>query len=427
MDSHLGRRFTMVWTASTVSALGDGVTAVAVPLLVASLSESPLVVSGAFFAGMLPWLLFSLVSGGLVDRLDRRLVMVVVDWVRAVVIGGLAVAIALDAHSIPLLYAATFLIGTGETLFRAASMSLLPAVVPADLLERANSRLGAARTVVRDMLAGPLGGLLFALAAAAPFLLDAATFAVGAVLLMLLPGAFRVRAAAAPPGAGRSTLRTEIAAGLRWLLSHRLLRTFGVLIGLLNLTLTAAMSILVLVAKQRYGLGSVGYGALFSALAVGALLGSLTGERLIRRFTASLTLRVGLLIETAFHLTLALADDAVTAGVAFAVFGVHAALWTIVTTSLLQRLTPAPMMGRVNSTYLFLAAGGNSFGALLGGVVGARFGLTAPYWVGFVVAAVVTAATWRVFDRATIAAAYAPRSGAADDSPIGTATSGQST
>jgi predicted MFS family arabinose efflux permease len=93
-------------------------------------------------------------------------------------------------------------------------------------------------------------------------------------------------------------------------------------------------------------------------------------------------------------------------GAAFAVFGVHGALWTIVNASIQQRLTPPAMLGRVSSAYFFLAAGGNSLGALLGGVVASRFGLTAPYWIGFVVAAGVTAVTWRVFDRETIAAAY---------------------
>jgi predicted MFS family arabinose efflux permease len=243
-----------------------------------------------------------------------------------------------------------------------------------------------------------------------PFVVDALTFVASALLIMLLSGSYR--AAPEPPAAGaggpvRRSLVGEIREGLRWLLAQRLLRTFGLLIGLLNVTLTAAISILVLVATQRLGLTSVGFGALFTALAVGALGGSLAGEWLIRRFTAMITLRVGLIIETAFHLTLALSTDALVVGAAFAVFGVHAALWTIVTGSLLQRLTPASMMGRVNSTYMFLAAGGNAIGAALGGAVASRFGLAAPYWIGFVVAAAVTAVTWREFTRARIAAAYA--------------------
>ncbi len=179
------------------------------------------------------------------------------------------------------------------------------------------------------------------------------------------------------------------------------------LIGLLNLTLTAATAVLVLLVKERLGLGSVGYGTLFACEAVGAVLGSVIGDRLIRRVTATWTIRIGLLVEAGLHLTLATSRTAWLVGFALFAFGVHAALWTIVGSSLRQRLTPPEMMGRVASTTLFIAAGGNCLGALLGGVVAARFGITAPYWVGFVVALLVAAVTWRVFDRATVAQAYA--------------------
>jgi MFS family permease len=421
-SSRLGRPFTLLWTASTVSALGDGVLAVAAPLWLAARSDSPLVISGAMIAQMLPWLLFSLLSGGLVDRLDRRRVMVLVDLLRAAALTGLGLLIGLGHAGPALLYAVLFLVGIGETLFRAASQSVLPAVVRPGQLERANGRLNGARTVAHDMIAGPLGGFLFVVAAAVPFLLDAGSFLVGTVLLGLLPGTFRATRgrpaeldtsdrpgpelpAAAEPGA-RTSLRAEIAVGVRFLFGHRLLRTLAVLIGLLNITLVAATSILVLVAKQRLGLGSVGYGLLFTAMSVGGLLGALVGDRLVRRFTASVTLRVGLLIETGFHLTLALSDSPIWVSVAMGVFGVHGMLWMIVTTSIRQRLTPPELLGRVNSAYLFLAAGGNAIGALLGGLIATHFGLTAPYWIGFVVAVLVTATTWRVLDRRTIAAAY---------------------
>ena len=400
----LGHRFTLLWSAGSISALGSGISNVAVPLLLASMSGDPLVVSGALFAAMLPFLLFSLLSGGLVDRWDRRVVMVVVDWTCGAVMGCLALAVATGRPSVPLLYAVAFLISTGATLHRTAESSMIATVVATDLLERANGRFMAARTVARDMVAGPLGGFLFVVAPAVPFAADAATFVVAAILLMFLRGRFR-----APEQDSRPHLVAEIRAGLRWLLANRLLRTFGLLIGLLNVTLTAALAILVLLARERLGLGEIGYGALFTALAVGALAGSLCGEWLVRTVGASVTLRVGLVIETAFHLTLAVSPNPYVVGVGFAVFGVHAALWTIVTGSLLQRLTPPAMIGRASSTYLFLANAGNAFGAVLGGAVGARFGLTAPCWIGFVVAAVVTATTWRVFDRATIAAAYAVR------------------
>jgi len=161
--------------------------------------------------------------------------------------------------------------------------------------------------------------------------------------------------------------------------------------------------------RQRPGhdRGPVGYGALFTCEAVGALLGSASGDWLIRRVTATWTIRIGLLVEAGLHLVLATSRSAYLVGVMLFAFGVHAALWTIVGTSLRQRLTPPEMLGRVASTSLFIAAGGNCVGAVLGGVVAASFGITAPYWAGFVVAVLVSATTWRVFSRAAVAAAYA--------------------
>ena len=159
--------------------------------------------------------------------------------------------------------------------------------------------------------------------------------------------------------AGGPRVRAEVAEGLRWLLRQRMLRTMAILIGLLNVTLAAATAVLVLLAKERLHVGSVGYGSLFTCMAVGSLLGSAVGDRVIRRVTATWTIRIGLLVEALTHLTLALATNVYVVGAVMAAFGIHAALWTIVGTSLRQRLTPAHMLGRVSSANLFISAGGN--------------------------------------------------------------------
>ena len=171
----LGPDFAKLWTANAVSNLGDGVTLVAGPLLAASLTRDPRLVAGLAVAQRLPWLLFSLVSGALVDRLDRRLLMVRVDAARCVAVGLLGVAVLADAASLPLLYVVFFALGTAETLFDNAAVSILPAVVPRAQLARANGRLLGAQMVANELVAPPLGGLLFAAAAAVPFLLDAGT------------------------------------------------------------------------------------------------------------------------------------------------------------------------------------------------------------------------------------------------------------
>jgi MFS family permease len=399
----LGGRFAKLWAASTTSALGSGLATIAAPLLVASRTSNPLVVSAAFGVAWLPWLLFALPGGVLVDRVDRRRLMVLIDAVRVVAMAVLAASIVTGHVSIPLLYSVLFVVNTGEVVFRSASQAMIPSVVPRARLERANGWLIGGTTLMQGTIAGPLGGFLFVIAASIPFFANAVTYAASTVLIGLLSGTYRTTA----PVAVARSVRSDVAEGFRWLMHQRLLRTMAILIGLLNLTLTAATAVLVLLAKDRLHLNSVGYGLLFTCIAIGGILGSVIGDRIIGWITATWTIRIGLLIEAGMHLALAASRSPWFIGFVLFAFGLHGALWSIVGSSLRQRLTPRHMMGRVASTSLFIAAGGNCVGALLGGVIAAKFGLTAPYWVGFVVAIIVSAATWRVFDKATVAQAYA--------------------
>ena len=387
-----------------MSALGSGLTLIAAPLYVAAHTRSPLIVSATTGVAWLPWLLFALPGGVLVDRVDRRRLMIAIDWVRAVAMGILATALLAGQAGIALLDGVLFVINAGEVVFRSASQAMTPAVVPRASLERANGWLVGGTTLMQGMIAGPLGGFLFVLAVCVPFFVNAGTYAASAVLISLVAGTYRTRSAA---DGGPRRVRAELAEGFRWLARQRLLRTMAVLIGLLNLTLTAATAVLVLLARERLHLGAVGYGALFTCEAAGALLGSVCGDRLIRRVTATWTIRIGLLVEAGLHLTLATTRSAYLAGFMMFAFGMHGALWSIVGSSLRQRLTPPEMLGRVGSTSLFIAAGGNCVGAMFGGLIAARFGITAPFWAGFVVAVIVSASTWRVFNRAAVAQAYA--------------------
>jgi MFS family permease len=168
--------------------LGDGVTLVAGPLLAASLTRDPLLVGGLTFAQRVPWPLFPLISGALVDRLDRRRVMGYTDAARTALIGALGVPVLLGWANLPLMYGIFFLMGTLETLFDNASQATIPALVSRDRLERANSRLYAAEIVSNELAGPPLGGFLFGVAVAAPFFLDAGTFAAAAALILALRG-----------------------------------------------------------------------------------------------------------------------------------------------------------------------------------------------------------------------------------------------
>jgi MFS family permease len=390
----LGVDFTRLWTANAVSNLGDGVTGVAGPLLVASLTSNPTLVAGAVFAQQLPWLLFALPAGAYVDRLDRRPLLVAVNLARGAVLAALAATVWADLASLPVLYTVFFLFGTGETLADSASVALVPSIVPAERLASANARLLGTYLVGNQLLAPPLGAWLFVVAAALPFAFDAASFLTAALLVAPLLG----RHGLAPqPRQPPRSLRAEIAEGLGWLWRQRTLRLLAVCLGVMNLAGAGTFAIWVLWARQRLGVQEVGFGVLVTAYAAGGLLGTLLAGRLEAILGPAILLRAGLCVEAGAQLVLALTGSAWVAGVTLVLFGAHAMVWGVVSVSLRQRLVPEWLRGRVNSVYFLFDLGGAALGTLLGGALAAGLGITVPFWLAAGAVAVLTVTTWRQF------------------------------
>ncbi|MGW0731130.1 MFS transporter [Streptomyces sp. NPDC002851] len=390
----LGRPFHTLWAATTVSNLGDGIVAAAAPLLLASATDDPVLIGLAVFAQQLPWLLFSLVSGALVDRVDRRRLIVTVHLIRGVVVGGLALAVWSGQASIPVIYATGFLLGVCETLGDNASATLIPAVVRDTDLPRANARMQAAFVVANRLAGRPLGAALFVAAAALPFGVNAATFVAAAVLIATLR---KVPRAEPPPE--RRDLRGEIVEGVRWLWHEPVVRMIALALLLMNITLLAGFSVLVLYARDQLGLDAYGYGLLLTATAVGGLLGAVCAPRLQARFSGATLLRAGLVIETLTHVGLALAGTVWLAGPVLVAFGVHSAVFNAVELTRRQRAVPEALRGRVQSVFMTFAVGGNALGALVGGPIAARFGIAGPFWFSAAAMAVLTCVAWRPFGR----------------------------
>ena len=386
-------RFHRLWAASAVSALGDGAMLAAGPLLVASQTEDPFPVAAAVFFQQLPWLLFSVVAGAYVDRLDRKRLLVGTTFLRGVAVGGLAVAVAVGEASLPVIYAALFLLGTGDSIARNTEQTVVASIVEPEQLARANSRLFGT-TMLGSQLGGPpLGAYLFAVAAALPFGLDAASFVAAALLVSTLA------VPRLPVERAARSLRRDVAEGIRWLWAHRALRLLALCICAMNITFTGAMSVYVVYAHERLGLGSLGYGLLLTVSAVGGLIATGFTARLEQRFGPSILLRVGLLVEAATHVGLALTRSPAVAAAVMIVFGIHAVVWSVVTLSLRQRIVPRELQGRVNGVYALFSVGGSAVGALLGGAVASIFGITAPFWIGAALVALLAVVTWRTFDR----------------------------
>jgi len=377
--------------AAAISTLGDGVCLTALPLLAATLSRDPLRVSLVAFASWLPWLLFGLLSGALVDRWDRRRMMWTVDACRFVVVGALGVAVLAGWASIPLLATIGFLLGSGQTLFDNAAQSLIPTLVSRDTqrLERANSQLYGAQTVGQNFAGPPAGGALFALAASVPFLADAVSFAASSTLIATIRGSFApqrpVGTAAEEP---RASLRADIAEGLRWLVGHRLLRVLAVMVGMMNLAVMAGEAILVLFAQEELGLGSVGYGLLLAGFAVGGVLASLIATQLSRRVRSGTLLVAVTFVEAAAWAVFGVGSNAWLGGAMLALVGGGSTVFNVVGVSLRQAIVPDRLIGRVVSTQRMVGFGAVPIGALLGGVVGRTLGVRAPFLLG---AAILTA------------------------------------
>jgi len=365
-------------------------------------TRDPVLVAGVAAAQQLPWLLFSLPGGALVDRLDRRHVMWISDAVRCAAIGFLGGAVLLDLASLPILYAAFFVLGAATVPFSAASTSILPSVVTREGLAGANGRLFGAQVVAGQMVGPPLGGLLFASSTSLPFLVDAGSFVAASALVLAMDGTFRATGLQEAP---RTTLRAEISEGFAWLWGHRLLRTLAMALGVMNLTSAATIAVLVLFAGGRLGLGSVGYGLLLSSLAVGGVLGALCAGRVVGWLGAGTTMRGGLLVEASTSAVIALSHNTYVVGTMLALFGFHAIVWNVVTISLRQELVPDGLLGRVNSSYRLLGMGGAAVGALLGGLLAKGFGLTAPFWFAAASVAVMTIVSWRTLGNGTVTAA----------------------
>jgi len=374
----LPRPFLRLWASDALTSAGDGFTLVAAPLLLVTLTRSPVLIAGGVFAAQIPWLLFGLHAGTIVDRTDHRKLIMAVDLVRTLLMAALAVAVFTDTASVALVYLLLFASGVGDTMVMTAGVTLVPGLVPRPLMTRAYSRLIATRLIGASLLARPLGAWLFTRDASTPFVVDALSFLGGVLLLARVPSPTRPAAAPAEPEDNSGGVRS----GLRLLWRDRVLRVLAMCIFVMNVTLSATLAVLVLYAAQRLGLGATGYGLLGACTAVGGLIGTVVVDPLVARVGARLLLIVGLAIECGTQLSLAVTTSAWVAASVLAIFGVHGSVWSVLTVSLRQHRTADEVRGRVSSAYTVLSVSGSALGALLGGVLVQLAGITAPMWVG---------------------------------------------
>jgi predicted MFS family arabinose efflux permease len=390
VPARLGTGFRWLLASSWVSNAGDGIALAAGPLLVASLTRDPVLVSLAAMVQWLPPLLFGLVAGVLTDRLDRRRIVVVVDLARAAVLTVLTAAITLERISIPAVLTALFVLATAEVFADNSSQTLLPTLVARDDLAVANARLQTGFITVNQLAGPPLGAALFTVGAAWAFGAQAVVVALGAVLVsrIVLPPTDR-------DDGPRRRLHADVAEGFRWVLHSAAVRTLVLTIFTFNITYGAAWSVLVLYTGERLGLGEVGFGLVTTVTAVGGLAGTAAYGAITRRISLGDLLRIGLVIETLTHLALALTTSPWVAMPVFFLFGAHAFVWWTTSATVRQRAVPAALQGRVGSVNLVGTFGGLVIGSAIGGALARHSGVTAPFWFAFAGSALFVVLIWR--------------------------------
>ncbi|WP_344654067.1 MFS transporter [Cryptosporangium japonicum] len=385
--ARLGGSFRWLLASSWTTNLGDGVAAAAGPLLVASLTDSPVLIAAAALLRWAPPLVFGLYAGVLSDRYDRRRIVVLADGSRAVVLAVLVVALATGRLDSTGALLALGLLATAEVFADNTTATLTPMVVSADDLVLANARLQVGFVTLNQLAGPPLGAALFVAGQVWPFVTQAVLVAAGVLLIRRI----RPVAHVAPP---TSNVRREISEGIAWTVRHAAVRTLALTILIFNVTFGAAWSVLVLYAQDRLGLGAIGFGLITAVSAAGGMLGTGLYGVITARVSLGNVMRVGLVVETFTHLGLAATTSALVALPIFFVFGAHAFIWGTTSTTVRQRAVPAHLQGRVGSVYTIGLYGGLVVGAAVGGVLAGRFGVTAPFWFAFAGSAVFLALLW---------------------------------
>jgi len=396
----LGRDFRWLLASSWTSNLGDGIALAAAPLLVASMTSSPILVASGAVLQYLPWLIFGLHAGAIADRLDRRLLVMAANAIRGLVIAGLIAFLVTGVANIWIVLAAAFLYGTAEVFADTTSSTLLPMMVrPADL-GIGNARLQGGYLVANQFAGPPLGAFLFALGSFWPFALQVLCVSAAVVLISRIAVTPIPRAEEAP----HPPVHTSIAEGVGWLWKNPPVRTLVLIILTFNITWAAPWGVLVLYATEHLSMGPVGYGALTTASAVGGLLSTMAFGRLERRFGFATLMRACLTAEVLMHLAMALNTSATLAFAILFFFGAYAFVWGAVSTTVRQRLVPRELQGRIASVNMVGVFGGLVIGQALGGVIAQVWGLTAPWWFAFAGAALTLVVVWRSISHITAAA-----------------------
>ncbi|MBK5223558.1 MAG: MFS transporter [Acidimicrobiia bacterium] len=395
----LGPGFDALFRGSLITNTGDGIRLAALPLLAASLTSSPLLISTVTAAQYLPWATFAPLGGVIVDRRDRRQTILVTQTWRGLVMLALATLVWMDLVAIWQLCVVAFVVTVGEIMVDPSVVALVPTVVDDEDLDRANARIASAEIVTNDFAGGPIGAAAFGLAPWLPFLIDGASYLGSVHPFRRLP-----TTPSRPPGpahgsAGPSTRRREAVEGFTWLRSQPVLGPFTAAQVVYYLGVSAGMSLLVVLVTIELRAPGFTFGAVLAAGALGAFAGSLAGRRIAGAIGIRAALSGAVAVQGATLVVAAITDSALLLVVVWFLNGLPAGAQRPIARSMQQRLTPNHLLGRVNVTSRIFTRGVIIFGALAAGALATATSVRWALAVGGVIEVLAAALIWRAIAR----------------------------
>ena len=430
MKTKLGRAYWKLWSATAISNLGDGVSAIAYPWLASAVTRSPILIAAAGFASRLPWLIFTLHAGVITDRFDRRKLIVGMDFFRGLLTVAVGVIVLLNHDSLPslnelksltdldtnwalyvTLVIASFLFGMAEVLRDNSAQTLMPSVVDKDNLEKANGRMWSAESLTNSFVGPPLGSLLIGIAIFIPFFFDAVSFFVAVALIASLKGTFRPVSDEKPRE--KINFKAEIKEGYVWLWAHPLLRPMAIILSSMNGIGTMVGAVYILFAQEVLHTSVFTFAILGTAGAVGGTIGGILAPKVSAKIGSGPSLSLALAAAPLGALVIGVTSSWQIVWVVTVVESFVAILWNTITVSLRQSIIPTHLLGRVNSVYRFFAWGSIPIGMFVGGglvsalthVLSRENALRAPYLIGMVLGLLLWALAAPVLTTAKIEAA----------------------
>jgi len=383
--------FKRLWTANIFTNLADGLGKTAFPLLAITLTRDPLLISIIGALAMLPWLLFAIPIGAIVDNVDKRKALATTNSIRMLIAAILALLITTEQVTIFWLYLVTFVVGICEVFADTTSQSLIPAIVKNKELEKANSRMEMTFTVFQDFIGAPIGGLLYAVAIAAPFIANSLGFLIAALLCLSMPLPFLINKKEFTENPG---FIKDIKFGINYLFTHKQLLRIVLITTTIGFCWAFASSTMILYLVEDLNLNPKKYGFLLTFNGLIVLLGALAAPKTAKLIGRGLALALAISISSITILAQGLVTNIWLFLIPNAINAFWLPHWNILLMSTYQRLIPQELYGRIHGTRRTLVWGMMPIASFLGGLL-AKSDLRTPWLIGGTLATVVSIYSWK--------------------------------